>query len=293
MRDNSVVERIALQSALDDLADLDQWLMSLEIPLREDRCHAAAAMVRKSQEQRVLVEAGGRSMPIGNYVPGLFEALELLLVKRAFSRNPSPVLREKLLRAVSGPVSPAEETAKNSGARNTMFELTLAADFKTSGADVELSSSDFLLRLSQGTFANECKRPFSTRSVRANVHEAASQLATLLDSPEHVSSFGVIAVSLNRVFNPNARPWRAPEGLGVQRLNEELMKLIYQYKHEWKWDTKRFHPRIAAVMFHIAVPWDISGERLIYLSTRRFFRQAKCPAGFHLLETHVPKLYAS
>ncbi|MGA8154330.1 MAG: hypothetical protein WB952_25525 [Terriglobales bacterium] len=174
-----------------------------------------------------------------------------------------------------------------------MFELVLAADWKTAGADLELGEPDIRVRFGGATFAVECKRPFSAHSVRANIHDAASQLGVLLDSPEHTSSFGVVAVSLSRVFNPETRPWSAPERKGVDTINQALIDLIERHKHEWKWNTERFHRRIAAVMFYLAVPWDIDGERLIYLSTRRFFKQAKCQEGFRLLQDGVSELHAA
>lgn len=287
------MERVTFNSALETLSELDDWLTSLGIPPKKDRWHGATETIAKARAQREHIERGGKIVPIPNYVPALFEALEVLLVKRAFSNGRSPALKDKLSRAVGGPDSPATERPKNSGARNTMFELVLAADWKTAGADLELGEPDIRVRFGGATFAVECKRPFSAHSVRANIHDAASQLGVLLDSPEHTSSFGVVAVSLSRVFNPETRPWSAPERKGVDTINQALIDLIERHKHEWKWNTERFHRRIAAVMFYLAVPWDIDGERLIYLSTRRFFKQAKCQEGFRLLQDGVSELHAA
>jgi hypothetical protein len=49
-------------------------------------------------------------------------------------------------------------------------------------------------------------------------------------------------------------------------------------------EQAKFHERIAAVMFHLAVPWEIDGERLIYLETAKVFDQAKCPSGFQVFK---------
>ncbi len=285
------MERISFDSALETLAESDKWLASLEIAAKRDRWHTAVEMVSKAKAQREHIDSGGRLEPIRNYVPALFEALEILLVKRAFSKDGSPALRDKLSRAVGGPDSPSREEPKNSGPRNTMFELALAADWKTAGADLELGEPDIRVRFGGAMFAVECKRPFSAHSVRANIHDAASQLGILLDTPEHLSSVGAVAVSLNRVFNPETRPWLAPEGTGSLILTQILNKLIEQYKYQWKWNFERLHRRIAAIMFYLAVPWDIGGERLIHLSTHRFFGQSKCEQGFRILQRGVSELY--
>lgn len=287
------MERISFSSAVETLAESDIWLASLGIVAKSDRWHGAVEMVSKAKAQREEIEGGSNLVSIPNYVPALFEALEVLRVKRAFSGTGSPALREKLSRAVGGPHSPSMEGPKNSGARNTMFELVLAADWKTAGAELELGEPDIRVRFGGATFAVECKRPFSARSVRANIHDAASQLATLLNAPGCADFFGVVAVSLSRVFNPDTRPWFAPEREGKQAIDDALIELINRHKYEWKWNTDRFHQRIAAVMFYLAVPWDINGERLIYLATSKFFGQAKCREGFRILQANVSKLYAA
>ena len=286
------MERISFSSALQTLAESDKWLTSLGIATKKDRWHGAIEMVSKAKAQREHIEGGGRLVPIRNYVPALIEALEILLVKRAFSHNESPAFKEKLSRAVGGTDSPSMEGSKNSGPRNTMFELALAADWKSAGADLELGEPDIRVSFGGTTFAVECKRPFSAHSVRRNIHDAASQLG-MLDAPEHANSFGVVAVSLNRVFNPDTALWFAPEGKGSLTIDQALIELIETHKDQWKWDAKRFHERIAAVMFSLAVPWDIGGERLIYLSTRKFFGQAKCQAGYCVLQDGVSELYAA
>ncbi len=250
-------------------------------------------MVRRARDQREGLERGTPFRPIPNYVPALFEALEVLTVFRAFSGESSLILKEKLARALSGPASPSRETPKNSGARNTMFELVLASDWKNAGAVVELGEPDIRVAFEGTTFLVECKRPFSAKSVRRNIEEAAAQLGTTLETPEQADSFGLVAVSISRLFPLGDRPFLAPEHGGRKALNDALIQMIEDHKHEWRWDTNRFHRRIASVMFQLAVPWDINRERLIHLSTTKFFGQGKCPAGFRILQENMGALYAA
>ena len=71
---------------------------------------------------------------------------------RAFAGDTSPTLKEKMRRALSGPIAPLSEQPKNSVARNAMFELSLAADWKNGGAAVQLGEPDILLRLTEALF---------------------------------------------------------------------------------------------------------------------------------------------
>jgi hypothetical protein len=112
---------------------------------------------------------------------GLFEALEIHEIVEAFGGDSSPALKAKLVRALCGPISPFDEQPKNSEARNMMFELSLAADWKNAGSEVELGEPDIKLRAPAAVFPTECKRPFSENSVRKNLEEAASQLGDELN----------------------------------------------------------------------------------------------------------------
>jgi hypothetical protein len=284
------MQRFSFDSAIEQLHELDDWLHALGIRVQKDRWHDAIRMLHRAKEQRDRVERGVAYQPIPNYFQGLFEALEVLQIFRAFSNDTSPLLKEKLSRALSGPVSPLEEQPKNSAARNAMFELALAAGWKNAGAIVQLGEPDICLTLGAATFVVECKRPFSSTSVRRNIEDAAGQLRRALDAPGQTGSFGIVAVSVSRVFSPS-NLMCATKDQGRAALNEALIELIGKHRYEWKWNTAAFHERIASVMFHLAVPWDIGGEKLIHLSTTKFFEQTKCVTGFQVLRENISELY--
>ncbi len=164
-----------------------------------------------------------------------------------------------------------------------MFELVLAANWKNGNVIVELGEPDIRIELGGTSFLVECKRPFSANGVRRNIEDAAGQLRKALNDPPHGRSYGLIAVSLSRMFNPGNVMFRAPENLGRSAINNDLVKVIQEHKHEWERDVAKFHDRIASIVFHLAVPWEIDGKRLIYLETAVFEELAKCPAGFRVL----------
>ena len=155
---------------------------------------------------------------------------------------------------------------------------------------MELGEPDIRLAFEKTTFLVECKRPFSANSVRSNIEDAAEQLEKSLGELGQADCFGIIAVSLNRVFSPGNRVCSAPEALGRATIDDALIALIDRHKREWKWNSSKVHPRTAAVMFHLAVPWDIAGERLIYLSTAKFIDTGKCEPGFTALRNNISRL---
>jgi hypothetical protein len=172
-----------------------------------------------------------------------------------------------------------------------MFELSLAADWKNAGSDVEIGEPDITLRTPAAGFQTECKRPFSENSVRKNIADAASQLRGELDKPGNENNYGIVAISLSRVFTKGNLGCYAPAGMGKQIINEALADILDENTRQW--GLKRFremHPRIVAVMFHLSAPWDIGGERLIHLSTSNFIETGNNDDGWKRLREHVEGL---
>ena len=201
-----------------------------------------------------------RAERIDNDVDGLFEAMEIHEIMHAFRGDTSEALKVKLARALCGRASPLEEEAENSPARNTMFELSLAADWKNSGIDVELGEPDIRIRFARAAYQVECKRPFSENSVRSNIVDAASA-DWHRTRREMKMTMALVGISLSRVFRKGNLVRFAPEGTGRQVINETLAETLDENVDEW--GLRRFrelHDRIVAVMFHLATPWDISGE---------------------------------
>jgi hypothetical protein len=283
------MQRMGFDLALETLTRLDGFLSSLGLPVKKDRWHEAVLMVRRAKEQREHIERGGQLQPIENYVSGLFDVLEIHKIIRAFSNDRSEALRDKLSRALCGPISPLDEQPKTNEARNAMFELSLAADWKNGGADVKLGEPDIHISFGGTEFLVECKRPFYAQSVRQNIRNAAQQLETTLASPGHEESFGVIAVSLNRVFSPGNRVCCAPEAEGRATINSALLELIERNRDAWKFT--RFRGRIVAVTLHLATPWEINKRALVYLSTCKFFPTGRYEDAFRAFYDNVTTLY--
>jgi hypothetical protein len=282
---------LSFENTSQALDQLDEWLSSLGIAPKQDRWHQAAKMVQRATKQRDIIQNGGSRARIDNYVDGLFEAMEIHEIMHAFRGNTSEALKVKLARALCGPASPLEERSKNSSARNTMFELSLAADWKNSGVDVELGEPDIRIRFARASYQVECKRPFSENSVRSNIVDGASHLGDILDTSGNENDYGIVAISLSRVFRKGNLVCFAPEGTGRQVINETVAEM--RDENVDKWGLRRFrelHDRIVAVMFHLATPWDISGERLIHLSTSNFIETGKNAAGWRALKENLENM---
>lgn len=283
----------SFDETLQVLESLDPWLESLAIKVqRNDRWHEALKMLVRAREARRLIENGGTRDYIANYVPGLFDATEIHEIVRAFAGQTSPALKEAVKRALSGPISPLSEQPKNSVARNATFELALAAGWKNGGASVVLAEPDILLGLAETMFLVACKRPFYESSVWPNIEDAAYQLARELDKPGNEKAFGIVAISVSRVFTQGDRLCFADAHAGRAFVNATLADLIEAHGREWgRSRFKELHEKIVAVMFHLAVPWDVNGERLINMASSNFVQTGNSLDEWDVLEKNLPSIY--
>ena len=265
------MQKLKFDAVLGALAQLDPWLLSLGLRTNSGRWQAAIKTLQRAKEANEASVRGDTMPKISNYVPGLFEAMEMHTIFEAFSVDQSPALKEKMRRALAGPFEPTKEEVKTSGSRNTMFELFLAADWKMRGLPVNIGEPDITLEIMGNRFLTECKRPFSENSVSSNIEESARQLKKHLDKAENTCARGLIAISLSRVITANNLMVFSGDEGGRKAVTDRLISEVAQHEKGWRIKhLMNLHPRIVAVMFHLAMPWDIGGESLIYMASEHF-----------------------
>lgn len=279
---------ISYKDILLRLGGLDAWLEKLGIGQgRHDRIHWAIDVLHRivDLEKRDGLPAGVSLLDC--YVAAL-DALEIHDIMNAFEGEPASVLAPKLERILSGSRLPSDETKRNSQARNTMFELALAAGWRSRGLNVCIGEPDITLRLADVTFLVECKRPFAEHGIRANIRDAFSQLKTKLGRPGKSTSTGIAAVSVSRIFNPGDRIFYSPAKAGIANLEPLLRQLVDKHRPDWR--RASHHPGIVAVLFHITTLAFIKG-RISKLEFAMIVPLDLKSPSYQLLKKHLTPLY--
>ncbi len=105
-----------------------------------------------------------------------------------------PVLRRKLREVLGGAPLPSQDA--NPHARNTQFELYVAALFQRAGIPTLLREPDGIITAGSVRLGVAAKRPGGPKHVRRLVRDGAKQL-------RDVGLPGIVAISLDRLFAPN------------------------------------------------------------------------------------------
>jgi len=272
------------------LTQADAWLTALGLQSKpRDRLYEALDTARRFEQiVRLYAETGQMPAEALPSVQAMVEALEFYLIHEAVGGDSvvDDVLKQKLAQTLSGPSSPLLETQTNSVGRNIMFELALAAEWKMRNMPVEMGEPDISLSLDRSAFLVECKRPLSEHSVRANVKDAAQQLATKLSDQD---SFGIIAISLTRLINPGNIVSAAPAEVRRTALDAEIIALRRSHP---EWRKIVFHPNVAALLFHARMPWLGKGV-IDYLSDSQYVTAGSDKRGYEILKKHFSNTAAA
>jgi hypothetical protein len=230
------------------IEEVAAWLRELGLGNGSDRLHKYVSEIQKQSPLPASVQEVAELGFI------YLEAREFVDVCRAYKGREDSRLIVKLDRALKGSHRLAEESLQNNDARNTMFELALAASLRLRGVDVELGEPDLTINFPKGQYVVEGKRPFRETGLRANVKDAERQLRANLRPGQH----GVIAISLNRIINPGSSVLAVEVGgrdkLGVIHgtLQSDLHRRCCRLMSGMS--TLRFSPNIAALMFDVSTP---------------------------------------
>jgi len=105
--------------------------------------------------------------------------------------------RDELRRALQGPLVPSSETPSTTDPRNVFMELDLAATLKRGGVEIT-GFDDVRFRFDSTDYVTQCKRPFRSNSVAANVKRAWEQIDDRAPKGSHLR--GIIALAVDKVL---------------------------------------------------------------------------------------------
>ena len=134
----------------------------------------------------------------------LTESQELMAVVAFLRTVPPGRAKKKLQIVLKGPDLPADEDGNSNHARNTMFELNLAARLRRAGVAVEIGGdADLDFTYNGLRWFGECKRPYKLENVVNNIGDACQQLGERLAS-SRLAARGLLAISISRPLTTKA-----------------------------------------------------------------------------------------
>lgn len=162
------------------------------------------------------------------------------------------VLKEKLRRAIGGPVDLVDENNKNNAARNHLFEVLVASRFSKPNASLKVdfvSTNDLKLNYRNESYYIECKRISSIKKLGKNVADARDQIcSTLKDEP---TGKGLVVVDVSKIINPkfgiSVRQY--PDELN-NHITKEIDNFVFNNHRIWQSKLNKFCKIIPAIILY-------------------------------------------
>ena len=216
------------------------WLASLNIDYYKTRVGEYSRDIQRLNEAQQtnsvqkLLDKG----KFPKHVNSLFELSEIIFIYEGLHPIADTRLTQRIRDFVKGTEQVTSESTKSMSTkgRDISFELFMASLFARAGYELDFGSEADLMAIStQHTFFVECKRPQSINSVRSNVRGAAKQIVKrLTGSKASSSSYGVIALSISKIINPDLELLVALNEQSInQRLINESENFIELNQHHW------------------------------------------------------------
>jgi hypothetical protein len=279
-------------SLLGDLADLDLWLSKMGVPARSsDRIHQLIKLLNE-----IKPPGSGTAMRITReqqrqYMYALAELVEFREIFLALKEEDPKVLGPKLIHCLSGSLDPADETVRNNVARNTIFELSLASEWRTAGVNVQIADPDLQLMVGGQKFLIECKRPFDWHGIVRCLKDGKRQTSKSGARAEAGAPKGVIAISLTKIVARGERIFWADSMADKAKLGEIIEQELAANRWRW-WNDVHFDNSVAGVLFHLSMPADVgNGEHFGLLKFSNIYSATSDEAALAVLNAAMEPLY--
>ncbi len=206
----------------------------------------------------------GKLLSKGNYfelITSLYEAQELVRIYQVFHAYDDSSLFKKLGYFIKGPRSYVDENPSTSSnlARNTAFELSLAAEMASAGFKIVITEDyDIGFEVDGKQIIIECKRPQVDHQVNGNIKGALRQLNSRYTDKKQR---GLIALSIDRIINPDFKSLNVdfPEQLG-ERLSDIADSFIESNMRKWQYPQDT---RTIGAIIQYGGPSIIKSEKLL------------------------------
>jgi hypothetical protein len=220
------------------LLDLDQaltWLGTLGIQPNQTRFSRYREILGTVLEHRMAgtVDELRTIVPQEQYRIAFIESTDLIAIAKNFGRIRSSRFREKLRVAITGPVHPLDEERSGMKPRDLLFELAVAAFFRSRKFPVlTYTDKDLITRVSGHTLLVECKRPQSENKVLRSIKKATRQLMKHFKNYNRGDMLrGLIVLDISIVMNPQRMYLNADSD---EAIDAELRALLDDFQTEFK-----------------------------------------------------------
>lgn len=191
----------------------------------------------------------------------LTDSQEFVTVVAYLRSVPTERAKKKMQVVLQGPELPVDEDGNSSEARNTMFELNLAARIQRAGMTVDIGGDADLEFMCKGVrWFGECKRPYKVETIANNIGEVCRQLGERLKT-SRLAARGLLAISVSRPLTTRSSYLEYSSEAELRHsLKEHVSNIVRTMQEQMEGLERCREPRgsLGLLIAHLAMPaWNV------------------------------------
>lgn len=246
------------------------WLASLGVSIGPGRTSYYARTIEYWKDAYKTASATEGKAIFPDFVNSMFEVYDFIDIYESLKGVPFEQLasiKEKLQKAVNGPINAAEETPQSTAARNFLFEAALAA--RAHRPDRGLTTifeaeSDTGVRIESSKLWIECKRVTTADKLEANARKASRQLESVLRKRCGSGHRGIVAMDVSKIMNAGDKIFVSPtDSALIHSVNNIMDQFIKKYSPNWERVYERRDRKIIGTILRLAFMATSEGRNIL------------------------------
>ncbi len=276
--------RFSFEQTLEDLEQAVRWIEGHGRSVDPTRIGRYRKDLRRAIEQlasgelKALFKSGDdaeKGKVFAAILTSQYEVGEFISIYNGLKTLAASVDQHKLRALLSGPISYLDEAPSSAAARNTAFELIVAARLGEIGLKPALvPPADILVPFRSTQLVVECKRPQNLGSVEGNIEDAFGQLRERYGTTPTPSLRGIAAIDVTKAVNPNFHRLRAASLADLDaQLGGALETFARKYGGSW---LSKAPPGTIGVLLRISMIGELQDSQLpVYTQNYLFISLAR------------------
>lgn len=260
MIDSQPYERIK-----QDYDETLQWLQSLGVTLGSGR----SVTYHKAFDKVVLGYQSNESVDVSypEFMNAAFEIMQLIAIKDAFSLvelSSIGFLKDRLQKAMSGPLYRVDEKQNTTAPRNFLFELTTIARMYSPESGLKCiinARNDVGIKYGKHCLRAECKRITKLGQLSKRVAEASKQLKSELTKMLGSGNVGLVVIDISKLIEDGGQIYAADTDDVLELETQKVLDhFIFEHSDVLQATLSSAHPKVLGVVVRCAF-MGVSKER--------------------------------
>lgn len=268
------IQTATYAKAYEDLSSTIEWMEGLGLDPNRGRIRQYHRNLGHWKDNYLSATDEDVRNSFAEFINAIQDADDLVAVYRKFRTLPPSQLqsiKEKLSKALNGPVRRQDEQPRTTIARNFLFEALVAARLHHPELGVTAmldAKTDTGFKAWDNRVWIECKRITSFDKLEANIRDASRQLGKAFKRNPGSAHKGLVAIDISKLANDGSKILVKPDENTLRAdMARHIENFIKQQRHQWEKVYRERDKRIMGTLVRLSTMASVEEKKLPTVAT--------------------------